>query len=253
MTETDKPMTRPRQTVPQERDVYAYEGTMYPVPKPLKDIDDMIDTYRKTSPQRQAEHQLPQPKKGEPTMSNNQQNQSSQQNPNAPLQTFKDGAAVIKLWQQEGKDQKIHVNASVGRLYKDKETGHWKESKSFSALDLAKLNTLMPEALMQAQVLEHNLNAQRQEQIRAHAQMQQQPSSAPAQNVPVQQTDIQPEPVQQPSSNPPLIAQTAQQVLSQQDIQLQRDATHATAQPAQSQSQQHTQEHVQSHNHEPSQ
>ncbi len=65
------------------------------------------------------------------------QNSSSPQlspTPNAPLETFKDGAAVIKLWQQEGRDGQIHVNASVGRLYKDNETGQWKESKSFSPL-----------------------------------------------------------------------------------------------------------------------
>ncbi len=151
---------------------------------------------------------------GETHMNNNQKN-----NPNAPLQTFKDGAAIIKLWQQEGKDAHIHVNATIGRLYKDNETGQWKESKSFNPAQLAALQIMLPKALAHASAYEHNLNAQRQEQLAAHAQAQQQP----------------------------LTAQTAQQVLSQQDIIAQRDAVVTQAQPEQS----NTHEYVQAHNHEP--
>ncbi len=183
-------------------------------------------------PQRKQEHSQTHQQfnhhSGESSMTDqiNTQNSNAPQlspTPNAPLETFKDGAAVIKLWQQEGRDGHIHVNASVGRLYKDNETGQWKESKSFSPSDLSKLGNMMPRALAHASAHEHNLNVQRQEQIAAHAQAQQQT----------------------------LTATRPDQIVTQQNMIAQRDAVLSQSRPAQA-TQTNTQEHVQTQNHEPS-
>lgn len=63
---------------------------------------------------------------------------------NAPLETFKDGAVSIKLWEQKTED-KSYVNASIGKLYKDGE-GQWRETRSFNATDLLKLQAMLPQA-----------------------------------------------------------------------------------------------------------
>lgn len=62
-----------------------------------------------------------------------------------PLNTFKDGAVTIKIWEQQSGDQ-TYVNASVGKLYRDEQTGQWRESRSFNSTDLLKLQTMIPEA-----------------------------------------------------------------------------------------------------------
>lgn len=63
---------------------------------------------------------------------------------NAPIQQFRDGAATIKLWENKVGD-KTYVNASVGKLYKDKETDEWRESRSFNEQDLLKLQAMLPQ------------------------------------------------------------------------------------------------------------
>ena len=172
-------------------------------------------------------------------------------NANAPLETFREGAANIKLWQQQRHDGQIFVTASVGRSYKDRQSGQWKESKSFSPDDLIRLQSLIPYALAHARVHEHALNMDR---------LSEQQEAVPTQELPVQeQTNKQPPQsqsspqVQQPQSvlQSPLVAQTAQQVLSQQEMLAQRSTMQATIQPA-PQHTDPTQGYSQTHNHEPS-
>lgn len=65
-------------------------------------------------------------------------------NKNAPLATLRDGAVHVKLWEQRAGDNS-YVNASIGRLYKD-DQGMWRETRSFGATDLLKLQNLLPQA-----------------------------------------------------------------------------------------------------------
>ncbi len=105
---------------------------------------------------------------------------------------------------------------------------------------------MMPRALAHASAFEHNLNAQRQEQMKAHAQSQQTP--APVQVTPAQ---VVPTLTQQQQAQP-LSAMRSDQIVAQQDMVAQRDAVLAQAQPAQSPSQENTQEYAHTQNHEPS-
>jgi hypothetical protein len=78
----------------------------------------------------------------------------------APLETLKDGAVTVKLWNQRGDRGQRYVNFSIGKLYKDEQTGQWKESRSFNSADLAKLQKIIPQALEAAHMHEVALNAQ---------------------------------------------------------------------------------------------
>ena len=62
-----------------------------------------------------------------------------------PLQTLRDGAVVVKLWRQESKNGPF-VSATVGRTYRNEETGEYGESRSLSGTDLLKAHALMLEA-----------------------------------------------------------------------------------------------------------
>lgn len=64
---------------------------------------------------------------------------------NGPIQTFRYKGAFIKLWKQES-EKGPFVTASVGKTYKDKVSGEFKESYSLGEHDLAKVDFLMPEA-----------------------------------------------------------------------------------------------------------
>ncbi len=82
------------------------------------------------------------------TVSQNQSKEKTMNTQNKkqpPLQTFKDGAVNIKLWKQDFED-KTFVNASIGRIYKDKTTGEFKETRSFNDTDLLKLQAMIPQA-----------------------------------------------------------------------------------------------------------
>jgi len=63
----------------------------------------------------------------------------------APLQKLNSGAVVIKIWRQESANGPF-VNMTLGKIYKDKETGKFRESRSLGATDVLKANALMPEA-----------------------------------------------------------------------------------------------------------
>jgi hypothetical protein len=90
---------------------------------------------------------------------------------NAPLETFRDGAVTIKLWEQQA-EGKSYVNASIGKLYKDQQ-GAWHETRSFNDSDLLKLQALIPQAHQQ---MKHH-----QEQLRSVVQEQQIAEPAPEQ------------------------------------------------------------------------
>lgn len=64
---------------------------------------------------------------------------------NGPVQTFRYKGAFIKLWEKEG-EKGPFVTASIGKTYKDKVSGEFKESYSLGESDLAKVDFLMPEA-----------------------------------------------------------------------------------------------------------
>ena len=66
-----------------------------------------------------------------------------------PLQTLRDGAVVVKLWRQESKNGPF-VSATLGRTYKDEQTGEYGESRSLSGTDLLKAHALMLEAHKEA-------------------------------------------------------------------------------------------------------
>ena len=88
-------------------------------------------------------------------------------NKKAPIQTFKDGAVTIKLWEQNAGGN-IFVNASVGRIYKDKTTGEFGESKSFSNTDLLKLQAIIPQVREEMQKWHDYYREVNQQQAQSH-------------------------------------------------------------------------------------
>ena len=69
---------------------------------------------------------------------------NKQDNKKAPLQTLRDGAVSIKLWEQQSENNRF-VTASVGKVYKDAD-GNFKESRAFGETDLLKLQAMIPQA-----------------------------------------------------------------------------------------------------------
>ena len=69
----------------------------------------------------------------------------SEEKGNAPIQTLRDGAVVVKLWQQDGPKGPF-VTATLGRTYKDNETGEYGESRSLSGSDVLKGHALLLDA-----------------------------------------------------------------------------------------------------------
>ena len=63
----------------------------------------------------------------------------------APIQTLRDGAIVVKLWQQDGKNGP-YASATLGRTYKNEQTGEYGESHSLSGSDVLKAQALLGEA-----------------------------------------------------------------------------------------------------------
>lgn len=177
----------------------------------MEQLEQDNQKQRSSEQERRLSHQFNQPSTGDNTMSNETNNQNS----NGPLETYRDQGVNVKLWQNQGKDGNVYVNASIGKSYKDK-NDQWRESRNFSPSDLAKLQQMLPEALEQAQAHEHALNAHRMEQSQTVEPSQ-------TQSVPAQQ---------QPN-----------QVLSQQDMVQQRESVMQQASVPNS-APQHTQEHA---------
>lgn len=104
------------------------------------------------------------------------------QNPNAPLNSYKDGAVTLKLWKQEAKDGNANVTFSVGKLYKN-DQGQWRESRNFNSKDLTRLQNMIPEAIKQAHVHEAAFYSQRLAEAKSqvpHWQTQEQPAQQPS-------------------------------------------------------------------------
>lgn len=70
---------------------------------------------------------------------------STEETKNAPLQTFRQDGVVIKLWANKHNDR-THVSATVGRVYKDKQTDDYKETRSLGETHMLVAETLMQEA-----------------------------------------------------------------------------------------------------------
>ena len=71
---------------------------------------------------------------------------SDTQSGNPPVKTHPDGAVRVKVWRNETHEGKPFYNVTIGRAYQDRETGQWRESQSFGAADLLKLQPLLNEA-----------------------------------------------------------------------------------------------------------
>lgn len=64
---------------------------------------------------------------------------------NAPIKTLRDGAVVVKIWEQHGKNGP-YTSATIGRTYKNEQTGEFGESRSLSGSDVLKVQALLGEA-----------------------------------------------------------------------------------------------------------
>lgn len=62
---------------------------------------------------------------------------------NQPLQRLRDGGINITFWEQQSKNNAPFVTVNISKTYKDR-NGKFQEGHSFTAKDIAKLNTLMP-------------------------------------------------------------------------------------------------------------
>lgn len=120
-------------------------------------------------------------------MSTEQTNQASNK---APIETIRDKAMVVKIWEQNGKNGP-YVNATLGRTYKNEQTGAFGEARSFSREDLLKAGSLFHRANDAMLKWEEYYRQQ------GPAMNQQQPVQA---QQPAQTQEAQPQPVQQPQS-----------------------------------------------------
>lgn len=68
-----------------------------------------------------------------------------EQTKRAPIQTLRDGAVVVKIWEQQGPNGP-YVTATLGRTYKNEQTGEYGESRSMSGSDVLKAQALLGEA-----------------------------------------------------------------------------------------------------------
>jgi hypothetical protein len=59
------------------------------------------------------------------------------------LQSIRDGAVTLSIWEQSKGDQS-QVQVSIGKAYRDGETGEQREGRNFNSHDLQKLRTMLP-------------------------------------------------------------------------------------------------------------
>ena len=62
-----------------------------------------------------------------------------------PVCTMRDGGIVVKIWENASKGG-IFINATVERVYTDKQTGETRTAKSFSLRDIKTLQKLFTRA-----------------------------------------------------------------------------------------------------------
>lgn len=104
----------------------------------------------------------------------------------APIQTLRDGAVVIKLWEQNGKNGP-YVSATLGRTYKNEQTGEFGESRSLSGSDILKAQALLGEANKEM-ILWRNYYKERERQT--DQAPSESPEAAPSRNA--QPAEMQP-------------------------------------------------------------
>lgn len=71
---------------------------------------------------------------------------SDAQNRNGPIERFQDDAVVLKVWEQDGGQKGPFLTYTIGRTYRDPETGEFGESRSFTRAELNKVQGLIVEA-----------------------------------------------------------------------------------------------------------
>lgn len=62
-----------------------------------------------------------------------------------PVATFRQGGVEVSVWRNPG-DQGDMYNATIRKSYKDEKSGEWKETSSFSPVDLAVVAQLSSQA-----------------------------------------------------------------------------------------------------------
>ena len=62
-----------------------------------------------------------------------------------PIQTLRDGALFVKLWEQQG-PKGPYVTATLGRTYKNEQTGEYGESRALSGSDVLRAQALLGKA-----------------------------------------------------------------------------------------------------------
>ncbi|MDJ0685160.1 MAG: hypothetical protein QNJ84_10690 [Alphaproteobacteria bacterium] len=115
-------------------------------------------------------------------MTDNIQNETQNPKKDAPIQTLRDGAVVVKLWRQES-EKGPFVSATLGRTYQDKRTGEYRESRSLGGGDVLKAQALLLEANREMVKWRDHFRDQQREQDRKQEQAQAvhapQPEAAP--------------------------------------------------------------------------
>lgn len=77
-----------------------------------------------------------------------------------PIAKFNDRGINIKLWERKTSTDKVYINASIEKTYKDKD-GNYQKSYSFNSDDLMRLQTLIPQA---REAMQHNYQQLKEEQ-----------------------------------------------------------------------------------------
>lgn len=102
------------------------------------------------------------------------QNQQVQSQKKAPIQTVRDGAVGLKIWENLSSEGRPFYNITIARTYTDKATGDIRETKSLRPNDLDKLFYLGVEAKRMIGML----NERNQEIERSQVQSSQEQAAA---------------------------------------------------------------------------
>ena len=116
----------------------------------------------------------------------------SENKPQGPVQTLRDGAVFAKLWKTESKKGPF-ISVALGRTYKDEQSGELREAHTLSGSDILKGHALLLEANREAAKWREHFKDQRRAQDKqpdrqAELPMQsEQTQAAPAEGQPQQQ------------------------------------------------------------------
>lgn len=94
----------------------------------------------------------------------------SNETPNAPIQSLRDGAVVAKLWEQQGQNGKF-VSVTLGKTIQDKETGQYREVHSLAGSDILKGHALLLEAHREVGKWKAYYREQQRDQEQAQGQL----------------------------------------------------------------------------------